>query len=280
MKLTDQELTLKLKSLCTEERTLTRVILEHIAEIDKRKFFLGMGYRSLFEYLVEEIGYSEGSAQRRIDAVRAMRLIPEIGNRIETGSLHLVQVSKVQKICREVEKEERTKIGVAKRKEVLKKIAGLGAKETDLVLAKEFGRKIETAETQKIQRDESVRVELTFTKEEMELLKRAQALLSKGNLKETVLALAEKSTTATVAVSRRVKPETKKATPRLRKEILSRDGYRCQFRDPKSGRQCNATQYLQLDHVKPRFAGGATTPDNLRAYCPNHNVFRYEKGLG
>ena len=186
MKLTDQELTSKLKSLRTEECTLLRVILEHIAEIDKRKFFLGMGHRSLFEYLVEEIGYSEGSAQRRIDAARAMQLMPEIGNRIETGALHLMQISKMQKICREMETEKQTKVALAKRREVLEKIAGLGEKETDLVLAKEFGRKIEIAETQRIQRDESVRVELTFTKEEMDLLKRAQALLSKGNLKETV----------------------------------------------------------------------------------------------
>ncbi len=268
---------MKLKSLHAEERALTRLILDHIAEVDRRKFFLGMGFSSLFEYLVKEIGYSEGSAQRRIDAARAMRLIPEIGEKIETGALNLMQVAKVQKICREMEKEKKAKIGVAKRREVLEKIDGLGAKETDLVLAQEFGRKIEIDEKQRVQRDESVRVELTFTKEEMELLKKAQAILSKGNLKDTVLALAQKST-ATVAASRRVKMETRAITPRLRREILKRDHYRCQFRDRETGKQCTTTQYLQLDHVKPLFAGGRTTRENLRVLCPNHNKFRYEKG--
>ena len=68
--LKDLELNEKIKTLASQERKLTQVILLHIAEVDRRKLFLRKAYPSLFEYLVQEIGYSFGAAQRRIDAAR------------------------------------------------------------------------------------------------------------------------------------------------------------------------------------------------------------------
>ncbi|MBK7961713.1 MAG: hypothetical protein IPK04_11270 [Bdellovibrionales bacterium] len=47
----------------------------------------------MFDYLVKEIGYTPASAQRRIDAARMMQQVPELGNKIENGTLKLTQVS-------------------------------------------------------------------------------------------------------------------------------------------------------------------------------------------
>jgi hypothetical protein len=105
--------------------------------------------------------------------------------------------------------------------------------------------------TMKGQRDEPVRVELTFTKEEMALLDRARQQLSNktaGRLKDTILALAKlaeaepnvkfQNRNATVETS---PPESipasasgdaptpapaplrKTVTPKLRREIIARD---------------------------------------------------------
>src|SRR6185312_2664003 len=95
-KLNDTELTEKIKSLAREERELTRTIIEHIAEIDRRKTFLAMAYSSLYEYLIKEIGYSEGAAQRRIDAARLLERVPEVAAKIESGAINLSQISKLQ----------------------------------------------------------------------------------------------------------------------------------------------------------------------------------------
>lgn len=84
--LTDNELNLTIKNLASEERKLTKDILLHIAEVDKRRLYLRMAYPSLYEYLTKEIGYSEGSAQRRIDAARLISKLPEVTNKIGSST--------------------------------------------------------------------------------------------------------------------------------------------------------------------------------------------------
>ncbi|PIT99630.1 MAG: hypothetical protein COT74_11590, partial [Bdellovibrionales bacterium CG10_big_fil_rev_8_21_14_0_10_45_34] len=60
--LKDQELLSKTKSLVQKERELLTEVLQHMREIDRRKLFSDLGYRSLFDYAVKELGYSEGQA--------------------------------------------------------------------------------------------------------------------------------------------------------------------------------------------------------------------------
>src|SRR6476469_4288027 len=100
-KLSNEELDLNLKSLVLKEREILSSILEHICEIDRRKFYLKMAYSSLFDYLTKHLGYSAGSAQRRIDAARLLREVPELCEKLESGTLNLSQVSLVQKAIRQ-----------------------------------------------------------------------------------------------------------------------------------------------------------------------------------
>ena len=48
-------------------------------------------------------------------------------------------------------------------------------------------------------------------------------------------------------------------TNTLRKEVYRRDGHRCAI--------CDATEGLQLHHIKPRGKGGADHPMNLITLC-------------
>ena len=276
--LKDTELKEKIKSLASQERRLTKVILEHIAEIDRRKLFLSMAYSSLFDYLIKEIGYAAGAAQRRIDAARLIQRIPEVSAKIESGDLNLGQISKMQQICRQIKKESGRAVSSDVQKKVLSKIENLNSQQTDLTLAQEFQLEIKTCPKMHIQRDQSTRVELTFSKHEMTIIKAAQAAMSHktgGGLKETLLALANdvlkaKKSTATVAV--------KTLTPRLKNEILQRDKF-CQFIDQNTGKACGSQYYLEIDHIFPRFAGGDNSTQNLRTLCKNHNIYRYEAGF-
>jgi hypothetical protein len=303
--LNDSELNEKIKSLAAQERSLTQVILEHIAEVDRRKLFLAMSYPSLFDYLTREIGYSAGAAQRRIDAARLLQKIPEVSFQIKDGLINLAQISKMQKLCRHIKKETGVAVDVSIQKSVLEKLENQGALQTDLILAQEFKIEIKTEEKKQIQRDESTRVELTFSREEMGVIQKAQALLSHqtgGNLKCTFMEMAKQvirassirmrkqglqsfSTgkipssvaitpvsipTATVAV--------KTITPKLRREILARDQV-CQFTNIKTGKMCGSGFFLEIDHIKPKFAGGGNASENLRVLCKKHNIYRYEAGI-
>ncbi len=76
----------KMTSVVRNERISTREVLEMINQAFERKHHLEQGYSSLFDYLVKGHGYSEGSAQRRIQAAKLLRVIPEVGNKIEDGA--------------------------------------------------------------------------------------------------------------------------------------------------------------------------------------------------
>lgn len=193
--MTNQELNLQLKAKAAHERTLTKEILWDIVEVERRKLYLAFAYPSLFAYLTECIGYSEGAAQRRIDAARLLAKVPEISQSIENGSIHLAQVSKMQRLCRQIKKDSGRTVEVQVQKNIMQKLEHKNSAQTDLILAQELNVKIELLTKKKIQKDESVRVELTFSKEEMALLEAAQAILSNkigGNLKDSIVEMAKK----------------------------------------------------------------------------------------
>ena len=56
-----------------------------------------------------------------------------------------------------------------------------------------------------------------------------------------------------------------------------RDGGRCSYVDPHSGRRCGSRFLLELDHIVPFALGGSAEPGNLRVYCAAHNRFRHRE---
>jgi len=50
----------------------------------------------------------------------------------------------------------------------------------------------------------------------------------------------------------------------------------CCYTDTMTGRRCNSTRFLQLDHVVPFARGGANRRENLRWMCGEHNRARNE----
>ncbi len=80
--LTDQSLLKDTKSLAQKERSLRIQILWHLREIDRRKLYADLKYSSLWEYATQELGYSEGTAFRRITAARALGAMPELATKL------------------------------------------------------------------------------------------------------------------------------------------------------------------------------------------------------
>ncbi|MBX9768948.1 MAG: HNH endonuclease, partial [Bdellovibrionales bacterium] len=307
----DQELNLKMKQLAAAERKLTRVMIEHIAEVDRRKLYLKLNFDSLFAYLTREIGYTNGSAQRRIDAARLILRCPEVAEQIQVGSVNLSQISKFQMNCREVAKVTGQKVSLDLQKEVLQKIQNQRESATDLILAQEFQTEIKMRPKTQIQRDESVRLEITFTKEEMEILRSAQALLSNktgGGLKESLVESAKrvikshepknKKSTATVVVnspgsivgktattvvakagigSAKSEQQTSETADRIPKSMTPRLKREARKGNvgcqfrDAAGRVCGSKFFLEVDHIRPKYVGGGNERANLRMLCKSHN---------
>src|SRR6185503_20452586 len=83
--LSDLDLLTRTRELVARERELLTEILRHLHEVQRRRLFSDLGYKSLFEYAVKELAYSEDQAHRRINAMRLLREVPQIETKIETG---------------------------------------------------------------------------------------------------------------------------------------------------------------------------------------------------
>lgn len=68
--LTDLALLKDTTKLASEYREVTARLLHHLREIENRKLYSELGYSSLFFYVVQELGFDESSAARRIKASR------------------------------------------------------------------------------------------------------------------------------------------------------------------------------------------------------------------
>jgi hypothetical protein len=290
--LSNEELDQSLQSLVQTERQTLGVILLHLKEVHRRKLYLKLGFGSLFDYLTKHLKYSAGSAQRRIDACRLSEAAPELIESLEKGDLNLAQVSLVQRSFREKEREEEVgSLGFAERnkdrellsrsKQVLvHQLKNKSLAESEMIVAKALDLSIKAESKLKFQADESVRLEITLNQKQWQKLNQMRELISHsvphGSWNQVLEFVAE----------RVINSKTKARSPEgnsfsvLRKRVLQRDRC-CQYRDPKTQRHCASVWRLQVDHIRPRWAGGQDEISNLRALCGKHNreLYREQSGI-
>ena len=304
-KISNQELLGRMDRLVRTERKMTHVILCHINEVESRRLYAELGFDSMFKYLTRHCGYGEDSAYRRLQAARLLKRSPEVAEKIEQGSLNLTQLTQVQK-CLKQEKKSGGTVGAAQTLQILEQIENKSSFETKKVLAVEFNQPIQTHEMVKPQRDDSVRLELTMTQEQMQTLERVKDLLSHtlpdGSWAEVIIHLAEKQLQRTLGKNHPdpggrlggpkqtkedgVKPLTvtqsfaiKRKHIKItdRRKLLQRANHCCEFVDRKTNSKCQSTYQLQVDHRTPLARGGSNEESNLRVLCRTHNLLAAKK---
>lgn len=398
------ELHQQLQQLVCKERKITNLILEHLNEVASRGLYLEMAYSSMFDYAVRGLGYSESAALRRLRAAKLMKVIPAIGQKLESGKLSLSQLEKVARAFQGNERKQAetnslpsdaslpsadsvappltsslapSKASPIKSKAaIIAAIEGKSARETDIILAKELAVQPLKFERLKLQADRSGKLELVFDQHQLQLLEEVRhelgfsapvanwaeviaylarfwkskaskqrpsaasvvkksaacdsgksAACAKGNLSDDRgLPTAGKADNAHSARDGRdirdhsdgrdvrgdrdvrgghderrdrdgqgsadlapgtavdsnffVRPlaPKRKAVPQaLKAKIFHRDQC-CQYQNRKTGKKCEAKQYLTIDHIVPVWAGGSNDESNLRILCAAHNRFRFRRG--
>ena len=61
----------------------------------------------------------------------------------------------------------------------------------------------------------------------------------------------------------------------VRREVWQRDGGRCSYVDPRTGRRCASRHLLEIDHRVPYARGGGAEHANLRLLCAAHHRHRH-----
>jgi len=295
----------KLKALVKTERKLTYEILLLIQTLDLTKSYRELGYASLFEYLTKEVGYSDGSAQRRISSARLLKEIPQIAEDLKTGELNLTQVSLAQMAFRQEEKKSSEKIHRKAKELVLNQLKNKNSFETKKIL-KEGCPSFEIPQSKPIPgSQQKVHITLELSEKEYEEIKFLLAKLSHKvpdqRIESALLYWAEQlkqkaqskegsqgkkntppsSVTAGPSASqtsanqkslplRQWKQKRQAISASIRKGLLQKAQNQCEFVSAE-GKRCQSRHFLEIDHQRPIALGGGNEIHNLRVLCRAHN---------
>ncbi len=176
-KLTDLMVDSNLQQLITGEREILAEIIIYIREVDGRRMYLAFGYPSLFEYLTKRMGYSNASAQRRINTARLSSDVPIIMGLLESGEINLSQISVMAQAIRQVNKTS-DQVSTATKEQLISELVGKDLIQTEVIVSAALNIPLKESTKAKHQKDKSVRFEVTLTKEQWAKLNQARDLLS------------------------------------------------------------------------------------------------------
>jgi hypothetical protein len=287
----------KLVSLTREEREITLQVLLHLRAAETRKLFALRGHSSLFEYAVLELKYSEGSAQRRISAMRLLKELPELEEKVESGEIKVTQLSQVQTFLRS-EAKTGQRYSLEEKRELVLGTIGKSTREVAHELAPDRAESIQVeAETLRVLKEARDRFahELPHAASFSDVI----SFLAKRALKTDPMKKPSRvvrtepassvqpsvpSSTPISAPSKRVNSPPALAVKRTRvipvavkREVWKNEHEGCAYQSEVTGKRCASRHRLQIDHIHPYSLGGSSRdPENLRLLCAIHNRVTWE----
>jgi 5-methylcytosine-specific restriction endonuclease McrA len=208
-----------------------------------------------------------------------MQLFPELKDLISTGEINITQLGMLATALRQKPAPPKAQ------REILESMRGQTVRNTQLILNEALELEIKQRPKVRVQRDGSVRVEMTFSKEDWEMIERAKDLIShsvpSGELTEVLsycvrLTVAKKDPSSTSV--REVKVRQWRGISRSSRRFVFRRDKSCRHRHA-DGRLCESRYQLQVDHIISRSAGGSNEVENLELLCGVHNRYKYEREM-
>ena len=148
-------------------------MIDFIREVMHRRLWLEYGATSMFDFMTRaHYHYAPVVAQRKIDAARLMQLFPEVKELIHSGEVNLTQAGMLASALRQ--KTTPPKV----QREILEALRGQTIKNTQIILNEMLEIEVKERPKVRVQRDGSVRVELTFSKEQWEEIESAKDVVS------------------------------------------------------------------------------------------------------
>jgi hypothetical protein len=93
-----RDLTLRLQDLLRQERAALGDFILLLADFDRRKFWLALGFPSLFDFLHREMGLSAGAAHYRKTAAHLLQRFPEVEAPLRDGRLCITSIVELAKV--------------------------------------------------------------------------------------------------------------------------------------------------------------------------------------
>ena len=104
--LPDHALTTRLFEIRKHERSLLLELLGLLAELDRRRTVLALGYPSLFSFCTDRLGFSKAAAFRRTTAARLLARFPVVAHYLADGRLNLTTLVELRDVLDEAHATE------------------------------------------------------------------------------------------------------------------------------------------------------------------------------
>lgn len=258
--LTDKQLLSDTKHLALEEQKLNLRLLTHLKEIDKRKLYSDLGYSSLFNYIVMELGYSNSAAMRRINSCRVLAEFPEIEKKVADGGLSLTNLA----LAANTFKKENI-IDKETKKEILSSIENSSTRDCEKKLEK-IKNPLLQIETKNLHV-----ISVSVPEDVFQKFEKIRGLFASQRLsKEDIFSKMFEITLKHLEIKRfstssKLPPsasQNRYIPAGLRKHVYERD---------KVCQKCGSSWDLEIDHIIAVALGGKTELENLRLLCRNCN---------
>lgn len=298
----DSTLIDKTLELVREERERLIVLLNHLREIEARRLFSAIGYKSLFDFCVRHLGYSEDQSYRRIAAMRILREIPELVPKISSGEINLSHIGVAQSFFKQELKATKCAIPKVKKLEIFELISSKPIREAEkMILSISSSRVSLQADQIRLVSAEIVEFKFHGPERLQNKIKKLKGLLAhkspsmnlaelfehlcdlgleKYSQVEAAKLVANKAPSSVEAVGFTTTP----AAPRKRRvksvcishkagQAISRAEIRRQvfIRADEKCENCRSQYALEVDHIIPRAFGGKDEANNLRLLCRSCN---------
>jgi 5-methylcytosine-specific restriction endonuclease McrA len=258
--LTDKTLLYDTKNLVQKERDSTTTILHHLKEIERRKLFCDLGYSSMVDYAVKELGYSHAAAGRRIQGARMIKQLPEIEDKIKDGTLSLSNINQAAGLFRNQNINE-----ADKKRKILKKLENKTTWEAEKVLMEFAPINPLPRESQRPITPEYSQLKINVSNETSELLERAKSLMNKFSINDEFLKKLTEHALESITYKkfkirlREQNPNSRYITSQTKREVHEKSQGVCE--------KCGSLFMLQFDHIEAFALGGKTEARNLRLLC-------------
>lgn len=290
--LRNEELLEHARRLVEDERRISVEFLWHLREIDRRRLFADRGYSSLFDFVAQGLGYSSASAMRRINAMRALKDLPEAEAALRQGAVTLTTLSALQDFAK------RKRATSAEKRDLFQRIQGKSRAECERLFVSIAPEAVPCERERAV--SESL-TEIRFLADDalMKAFQRVKELTATrtagASYQELFRFMADQvirkyeakisppqKDASPLETSSRVpeNPEARAAPIFLRRRVWARDKGCCSYRDPRTGKICGSRFGLEVDHIEPWAKGGKTVESNLRLLCRTHNRLEAERIFG
>jgi hypothetical protein len=274
--LTDQILVQKTDVFVREEREALTNLLYYFREIERRRLYSDYQYSSLHKMLVGRYKYSDDEAYRRTSAMKLLKELPEVEEKITSGELNLTNLGLAQTFFRKEAKIQQAKLSDEKKLEILSQISDQSVRQAKrIVLSKTSAPEEHRPDKMTVITEEKVEYRFTADKslegkisEVKGLLAHKYPSLSMAELLDVLcdLGIEKMKSEKTAPPRKRRDPDSAgvaKPFAQVQREVWQESDFQCS--------NCKSHYALEEEHRIPKAKGGTNAKENLRIFCKSCN---------